>query len=162
MFIDSSIFTWPRYRETITLRKPRPVRNWSHCGLPEAKIMAQPKEVNLQSLFAELSNYGQNQEYDRALKVANKSKRPCYMFLPIVKLGSYCRNNVTSFTLSVSVCCACACDVSRPALHYACTVATYNIYVYTWHFYTDVHVMYDVDVLPHAVYVSAECVDLTK
>ncbi|XP_064630339.1 signal recognition particle subunit SRP72-like [Lineus longissimus] len=34
--------------------------------------MAQPKEVNLQAFFAELNKYGQNQEYDRALKVANK------------------------------------------------------------------------------------------
>jgi hypothetical protein len=36
--------------------------------------MAAPKEINLSALYVELNRFGQNGEYERALKTANKSK----------------------------------------------------------------------------------------
>lgn len=33
------------------------------------------KEVNIRTLYAELNKFGQAEEYEKAIKVANKSKR---------------------------------------------------------------------------------------
>lgn len=39
--------------------------------------MSSAKEANLSALYAELNKYGQNAEYERALKTANKSEALC-------------------------------------------------------------------------------------
>jgi hypothetical protein len=39
--------------------------------------MATTKESNLSNLYVELNRFGQNGEYERALKTANKSKINC-------------------------------------------------------------------------------------
>lgn len=38
------------------------------------EAMSSAKETNLSALYAELNKFGQNGEYERALKTANKSK----------------------------------------------------------------------------------------
>lgn len=35
------------------------------------------KEVNVRALYSELNKFGQNSEYEKALKIANKSKSIC-------------------------------------------------------------------------------------
>lgn len=47
-----------------------------HCSLIEQTIlvdMAQAGGLSLTALYTDLSKFGQNQDFERALKVANKS-----------------------------------------------------------------------------------------
>jgi hypothetical protein len=43
------------------------------------------RESNLSTLYAELHKLGQNGEYERALKTANRSKLKIKLFITIVK-----------------------------------------------------------------------------
>lgn len=52
------------------------------CRTPPDSIvtnMATTRESNLSALYVELNRFGQNGEYERALKTANKSKVTCVL-----------------------------------------------------------------------------------
>lgn len=60
-----------------SVRRPSGVVCWQVAYLDIClDAMSATKEANLSALYAELNKFGQNGEYERALKAANKSKGP--------------------------------------------------------------------------------------